>query len=84
MPEEWHRHHPGGLTGLQPREFPADPGSTVELAEGMAVAWNPSGEGWKTEDTSIVTRAGVRRLVGADGWPTLTNNGRSRPDVLIQ
>jgi Xaa-Pro aminopeptidase len=83
-PDEWHRHHQGGLTGFQPREFPADPGSQVMLRSGMAVAWNPTGAGWKVEDTCVVTEGGVRTLMHDDGWPTLSVGGRARPDVWIR
>ena len=32
-PHEWHRHHQGGFSGFQPREFPASPASD-ELVDG--------------------------------------------------
>lgn len=83
-PDEWHRHHQGGLTGWQPREFPADPGSDVVLDAGQVVAWNPSGGGWKVEDTTLVTSSGCEPLVRDPAWPTLEVAGRPRPDVLVR
>jgi Xaa-Pro aminopeptidase len=82
--DEWHRHHQGGLTGFQPREFPAHAGSDVELCPGMAVAWNPSAAGWKVEDTCLVAPDGVQPLVHHDEWPSLTVGGRARPDVWVR
>jgi len=81
-PEEWHRHHQGGLSGFQPREFPAHPSSDVVLGDGAVVAWNPSADGWKVEDTTLVLPDGPRTLVTDEHWPRLEVGGRSRPDVL--
>jgi antitoxin VapB len=79
---EWHRHHQGGLSGFVPREFPAHAGSELVLGEGMVVAWNPSAEGVKVEDTALVTGRGPELLVHDPDWPTLEVGGRSRPDIL--
>jgi hypothetical protein len=49
---------------------------------GSVVAWNPSGGGWKVEDTCLVGADGPRPLVHDDTWPTVTVAGRARPDVL--
>lgn len=81
-PDEWHRHHQGGFTGFQPREFPAHRGSTQLIEDGSVVAWNPSGAGWKVEDTCLVRGAGVQPLVTDGVWPTTNVGGRDRPDVL--
>lgn len=83
-PDEWHRHHQGGVTGFLPREFPAHAGSTLTLDEGMAVAWNPSGQGWKVEDTCLVTSDGARPLVHEERWPVVTVGGRSRPGIWVR
>ncbi|MCT2590705.1 M24 family metallopeptidase [Streptomyces sp. N2-109] len=83
-PDEWHRHHQGGFSGTQPREFPAHHASAELLAQGSAVAWNPSGGGWKVEDTALVLAGGVRTLVHDDRWPTVRVGGRDRPGVLIR
>jgi Xaa-Pro dipeptidase len=83
-PEEWHRHHQGGLSGFQPREFPAHAGSDLVLGDGAVVAWNPSADGWKVEDTTLVLPDGARTLVTDGRWPSLDVGGRSRPDVLVR
>ncbi|AOT03635.1 M24 family metallopeptidase [Arthrobacter sp. U41] len=81
-PEEWRRHHQGGLTGFNPRELIVSPRTTLELAEGMVLGWNPSGAGFKVEDTVLVTADGPRILTIDDVWPTLAVGGRTRPAVL--
>ncbi len=83
-PEEWHRHHQGGLSGFQPREFPAHASSDLVLGDGAVVAWNPSAAGWKVEDTTLVLPDGARTLVADEHWPSLVVGGRSRPDVLVR
>lgn len=80
--EEWRRHHQGGLTGFNPRELIANPGTDVQLAEGMVLGWNPSGAGFKVEDTVLVTAGGPRILTIDDTWPAVSVGGRPRPAVL--
>lgn len=82
--DEWTRHHQGGLTGWQPREFPAGPDSTVVLGENMVVAWNPSADLYKVEDTCLVTADGVQPLVLDPRWPVIEVGGRQRPALLIR
>jgi Xaa-Pro dipeptidase len=80
--EEWRRHHQGGLTGFNPRELIANQNTDLTLSEGMALGWNPSGAGFKVEDTILVTNHGPKILTTDTAWPTLTVGGRPRPDVL--
>ncbi len=83
-PDEWHRHHQGGLSGVLPREFPAALSSELKLKRGQVVAWNPSGHGWKVEDTGILGADGLRLLVDDGHWPTVAVGGRRRPDLLLR
>jgi antitoxin VapB len=80
---EWHRHHQGGFSGWVPREYPAHAGSDDVVPASSVVAWNPSGQGWKVEDTCLVGAGGARPLVADQEWPTTTVGGRPRPDVLV-
>ena len=81
-PLEWHRHHQGGFSGWESREFPANPASPQLVPENTVIAWNPSGDGWKVEDTTLVTSDGAE-VLDLDGvWPTLEVRGRQRPDLL--
>jgi len=80
--DEWHRHHQGGFSGWAPREYPAHPGSDDVIEPGSVVAWNPSGDGWKVEDTWIVGPDGPRVAAVDCDWPAVTVGGRTRPGVL--
>lgn len=80
---EWHRHHQGGFSGFQPREFPASPSSDAVLTDDAVLAWNPSAAGWKVEDTTLVQATGPEPLVHDDAWPSVKVGDRLRPDVLV-
>jgi Xaa-Pro aminopeptidase len=82
LPEEWRRHHQGGLTGYKGREAFATPGSDILLPSACAVAWNPSVTGGgKSEDTALVTADGVEVVTATPGLPQL-DSGRSGIVVL--
>lgn len=53
-PDEWQHHHQGGVVGYEPREYLATSTSEDVLAEGQALAWNPTIAGAKMEDTLLV------------------------------
>ncbi len=62
-PDEWRRHHQGGLTGYQSREVVAQPGSDLVVEAGMAFAWNPSLTGGaKAEETYVLAASGPEVL----------------------
>jgi Xaa-Pro dipeptidase len=84
FPEEWRRHHQGGLTGYRGREVFAVPGDPTRLPEACAVAWNPSVTGGgKSEDTALVTSAGVEVLTRTPSLPELeTAAGLPRPAIV--
>lgn len=79
---EWHRHHQGGPSGWAPRELLAHPGSEETIGVGSVLAWNPSGDGWKVEDTWLVDDDGLRALATDPAWPHVDVGGRARPSVL--
>lgn len=81
-PQEWHRHHQGGPSGWTPRELLAHHDSEETLQPGSVVAWNPSGQGWKVEDTWLVDDDGPRLLASDPGWPHVEVGGRPRSSVL--
>lgn len=81
-PSEWHAHHQGGLSGWEPREFPANPHSPHVVGRDNVVAWNPSADGWKVEDTCLVGTHGPQPLVEDEDWPTVMVGDRRRPDIL--
>lgn len=54
----------------------------MELASGMVLGWNPSGAGFKVEDTVLVTDRGPEILTTDDSWPALQAGRRRRPAIL--
>ena len=80
--DEWHRHHQGGPCGYAARDVLATPDTAEAVADQQAFAWNPSGEGWKVEDTVLAGAGGLEILSVDPDWPTIDVAGRARPDVL--
>ena len=80
--DEWTHHHQGGPTGYLPRDWPATTSSNRVISENQAIAWNPTGKGWKAEDTILTSPQGIEILSVDSTWPKLTINGRSRPGLL--
>jgi Xaa-Pro aminopeptidase len=70
--DDWKEHHQGGTTGYAGREVFAQPGVDYTLAAGMAVAWNPTVPGAKSEDTFLVHDHGLEQLTRApkSPWPS--------------
>jgi antitoxin VapB len=82
FPEEWRRHHQGGLTGYQGREVFAAPGEPTPIPESAAVAWNPSITGGaKSEDTALVSAQGVEVVTRTPDLPEIAVNGLARPGI---
>jgi antitoxin VapB len=65
FPDEWRRHHQGGITGYASREVIATPHTDVEIVAGQAFAWNPSVTGAKAEETFVLAEAGAEVVAGA-------------------
>jgi len=82
-PDEWRRHHQGGTSGYEPREYLAVPGSTDLVSVGQAYAWNPSITGYKSEDTILVGEANNVVLTQMTDWPAITVDGIARPSILV-
>ena len=80
--DEWTKHHQGGPTGFLPRDWPAHQSSTRLITENQPIAWNPTGKGWKAEDTIVATSSGVELLTNDPEWPTFEVNGRTRAFFL--
>ncbi len=67
---EWENHHQGGAAGFAGREWIATPGNDAPVELPMAYAWNPTVQGAKSEDTHLVTEAGVEPMSVTGDWPT--------------
>jgi antitoxin VapB len=68
-PDEWEKHHQGGLAGYAPREIIARPTSPEPVLVGQAFAWNPSITGVKSEDTILVGEQTNEVLTEMKDWP---------------
>jgi len=83
--DEWMKHHQGGPTGYAPRDWAANRESDQLILPYQPIAWNPTGNGWKVEDT-IMTKgeinSGFEILTLDPNWPSVEVNGRPRPGVL--
>jgi Xaa-Pro aminopeptidase len=82
-PDEWQKHHQGGTSGYEPREYLAVPGSADQVSVGQAYAWNPSITGYKSEDTILVGKSHNEILTEIPGWPAVVIDSLARPTILI-
>ena len=83
FPEEWRRHHQGGLTGYKGREVFATPREPAVIPLAAAVAWNPSITGGaKSEDTALITCDGVEVITRTPDLGELEASGLPRPAVV--
>ena len=80
--DEWTKHHQGGPTGFLPRDWPANQSSARLIQSNQPIAWNPTGKGWKAEDTIVATNSGVKLLSIDPEWPAFEVKGRSRAFLL--
>ena len=76
--DEWTKQHQGGPTGFLPRDWAANQTTTRLIAHNQPIAWNPTGKGWKAEDTFLATDSGVKLLSADPDWPSFQVNGRTR------
>jgi Xaa-Pro aminopeptidase len=85
-PDEWTRHHQGGLAGYEPREVTATPTSKEVVSVGQTYAWNPTIPGTKSEDTILVGKEANEILTAISDWPMVTinidNHPLERPMIL--
>jgi antitoxin VapB len=81
--DEWQKHHQGGTSGYEPREYLAVPGSQDRVTNGQAYAWNPSITGYKSEDTILVGETQNEVLTEMPDWPATVIDGIARPSILI-
>lgn len=63
FPDEWERHHQGGIAGYKSREVIATPDDPTVIRSGMAFAWNPSVAGAKSEETFVLHEGGVPEVL---------------------
>ncbi|MDR1934988.1 MAG: M24 family metallopeptidase [Candidatus Accumulibacter sp.] len=84
--EEFDKHHQGGPIGYAARDFRVDFTVNGTIREHQAFCWNPSITGTKSEDTVIVSKAGVDMISRPVIFPKVSIEacGASfvRPDIL--
>lgn len=81
-PGEWQHHHQGGVLGYQPREYVAVPGLTIEIVAPQGLAWNPTVQGTKCEETVLVGEDGPELLTHTPTWPVIPRRVGQR-DVAL-
>jgi antitoxin VapB len=73
FPQEWKLHHQGGPIAGQERLFTATPGDKTKIIPGMTLAWNPTVQGTKFEDTVLVKADGtLENLTPVGKWPSIS------------
>jgi Xaa-Pro aminopeptidase len=82
FPNEWQKHHQGGVTGYEPREYLATPGSLDVIVQGQALAWNPSITGAKMEDTILVGAQTNEILTSTQIWPEISIQISGYPEKI--
>jgi Xaa-Pro aminopeptidase len=80
--DEAARHHQGGPTGYETRDYLATELSDAVIEEWQPFAWNPSVPGLKVEDTVVATPRGVEVLTVDPRWPATDVDGLPRPAML--
>lgn len=68
-PDEWKKHHQGGLSGFLARELKADRHASHIIRANEIYAWNPSIKGAKAENTILVTKQGNENLTYTGRFP---------------
>jgi antitoxin VapB len=73
-PGEEQMHHQGGATGYWEREWIARPGASERILTRQAVAWNPSLQGAKVEDTVLLHEDKLETLTSTPSLPLVESN----------
>lgn len=63
--------HQGGATGHREREWLARPGETERVLGQQAMAWNPSLQGAKVEDTVVLREGAIEMLTSTSRLPVV-------------
>ena len=86
FPEEWRKHHQGGVLGYEPRELLITSNSRETVSIGQACVWNPSIGSARSVDTFLVGRSENEILTASESWPSIAvniqNRVYNRPAVL--
>jgi Xaa-Pro dipeptidase len=70
-PHEWTLDYQGNIIGYSPREVVLRPDSPIVLEPDMAIAWSPSVQAARTEDTVVIDARGYEVVTAPQDWPQL-------------
>jgi len=91
--DEWHAHLQGGPIGYGPREFTPTPTAVpneftgFRIAVHHAVAWNPTVQGAKSEDTFLIGETDNEWITNSQSWPIVevpTGSGVLQRPAIIE
>lgn len=68
-PHEWTLDYQGNVVGYSPREVVLRPDSPLVLEPDMALAWSPSVQAARTEDTVVIDSRGYEVVTAPQDWP---------------
>ncbi len=70
-PHEWTLDYQGNIVGYSPREVVLRPDSNHVLEPDTAMAWSPSVQAARTEDTVVIDARGYEVVTAPQDWPQL-------------
>lgn len=71
FPDEITKHHQGGPCGYLERDWVAKPGGTQTIQSAQGLAWNPSLQGAKAEDTALLRDGSIEILTATPELPVI-------------
>ena len=71
LPDEIAKHHQGGPCGYLERDWIAKPSGTQTLQSVQGLAWNPSLQGAKAEDTALLRDGRIEILTATPDLPVI-------------
>ncbi|MHB1021243.1 MAG: M24 family metallopeptidase [Acidobacteriaceae bacterium] len=85
FPGEEDCHHQGGTAGYNEREWLARPGGTDVLTNDVALAWNPSIQGAKAEDTVLLVDGEIELITATLHLPVVEAalDGKNYPSAGV-
>ncbi len=70
-PHEWTLDYQGNIVGYSPREVVLRPDSSLVLEADTALAWSPSVQAARTEDTVVIDARGYEVVTAPQDWPQI-------------
>ena len=85
FPDEINQHHQGGPCGYQERDWVATPDGAERIAAAQGLAWNPSLQGAKAEDTAVLNDGEIEVITATPELPVIetTIDGNVYPSAGV-